>query len=122
MTNQSGNCCRWFTLLTHTGVKENLLDRIPQGEKTTLVSSFAVSVLRNQFGTTNKSKLLHKTVKPQYQMYLHPSVRLFIETLPYMHWYRNPLSYSNKYGDRNKWTPNQTLEVHTGQSSAPRPI
>ena len=51
------------TLLLHTGIKNKLLEEIPQGDKTTLGSSFVASVQRNQFDTTNKSKLLHGTVK-----------------------------------------------------------
>ena len=51
------------TLLLHTGIKNKLLEEIPQGDKTTLGSSFVASVQRNQFDTTNKSKLLHGTFK-----------------------------------------------------------
>ena len=39
------------------------MDGIPLGDKTILVSPFAASVQRNQFGATSKSKLLHVTVK-----------------------------------------------------------
>ena len=51
------------TLLTHTGIKNKLLDGIPQGDKKIMVSSFAASVQRKQFGTTKISKLLHINFK-----------------------------------------------------------
>ena len=62
-TNKSDNWERWCTFLTHTGITIKFLDGIPQGEKTILVSSFAESVQRNQFGATHKPKLLRRTVK-----------------------------------------------------------
>ena len=37
---QSEKWYRWCTFLAHTGVKEKLLDRIPQEDKTTIVLSF----------------------------------------------------------------------------------
>ena len=43
--------------------QETLLDKIPQEENTTLVSSFVELVKRNQIGATKKSKLLHGNVK-----------------------------------------------------------
>ena len=63
VTKQSGNWERWYTFLTHTGVTNKFLNRLPQGEKKIMVASFAASVQRNQFGATRKPKLLHGTVK-----------------------------------------------------------
>ena len=37
---QSEKWYRWCTFLAHTGVKDKLLDRIPQEDKTTIVLSF----------------------------------------------------------------------------------
>ena len=53
-TKKSGNWDRWFTLLTHSGIIDKCLKGIPQEHKTIIVSSFAASVQRNQFGTTKK--------------------------------------------------------------------
>ena len=60
---KSGNWDTCITFLTHAGVKGEFLEGIPQGDKTTMVSSFTTLVWRNKFNTTNKSKLLHVTVK-----------------------------------------------------------
>ena len=61
--NQSRNWDRWYKLLIYIGVEDKLLDRIHYRSRTTLVSSLAASVQRNQFGTTKKTKVLHGTVK-----------------------------------------------------------
>ena len=42
---------------------DKFLEGIPQAQKTILVSSFAASVRRNQFGKTRKHIILHGTVK-----------------------------------------------------------
>ena len=61
-SNQSENWEIWCTFITHTGAKEKILDGLPQGDKTALVSSFAESVQSNKFGTTIKVKTLHVIV------------------------------------------------------------
>ena len=63
VTNQSSNWGRWCTFLKHSVITYKLLGGIPQDQKTMIVSSFATSVRRNQFGTTRKQILLHRTVK-----------------------------------------------------------
>ena len=62
-TKQSGNWYRWCTPLKHSLIADKLLGEIPQKQRTILVSSFAASVQRNQFGTTRKKIILHGTVK-----------------------------------------------------------
>ena len=62
-TKQSRNGEIWCTFLTHTDIKNKLLDVIPQGYKTIMVSSFAALVQRNHFGETNNTKLFRGTVK-----------------------------------------------------------
>ena len=53
-TNQSSNQERCCTFLTHTGIKNTLLDKTPQGDNTTQAFSFAAPVQRKQFGATRK--------------------------------------------------------------------
>ena len=59
VTNQSGKWEIWCTL----GVERKFLDRLQHVSNTRLVSSFTESVQRNQFDTTNKTKLFQFTVK-----------------------------------------------------------
>ena len=59
VTKQYGNWYRWGTFLKHTGIANKLLGGGPTRAEETLVSSFAASVRRNQFGTTRK-RILQK--------------------------------------------------------------
>ena len=59
VTKQSGNWYRWGTFLKHTRIANNFLGGGPTRAEETLVSSFAASVRRNQFGTTRK-RILQK--------------------------------------------------------------
>ena len=59
LTKQSGNWYRWGTFLKHTGFANKFLGGGPTRAEETLVSSFAASVQRNQFGTTRK-RILQK--------------------------------------------------------------
>ena len=53
-TKNSVNWGRWCKFLKHSGISDKFLGGIPQDHRTILVSSFAASVRRNQFGTTRK--------------------------------------------------------------------
>ena len=81
-TKQSGNWDRWGTLLKHSGITDKFLGGIPQEQKTILVSSFAASVRRNQFGKPGNKYSSTELSSPPYWMYLRPSGRTFGATQP----------------------------------------
>ena len=58
-TKHSGNWYMWCTLIKHTGITDEFLGGYPTRAEETLMSSFAASVRRNQFGTTRK-RILQK--------------------------------------------------------------
>ena len=62
-TKQSGKWYRWCTFLKYLGIVDELLEVIPQEQRTFCVSSFSTSVQRNQICTTRKQILLHRNVK-----------------------------------------------------------
>ena len=84
--------------ITHTHrYQEKIMVRIPHGDKTILVLSFASSVQRNQFGAIKKFKLLHGNVKTtisgvssSFRTHLQGDLNLYAS--------EKILSYSSKYG------------------------
>ena len=89
---------------SHTHASRKILHIIPQGDNTTLVLSFTISVQINQFGTTNKSKILHRTVKTAVSdvsesfwthLWVEPNLDAPVQ---------NSLSYSGNYEAKNQWT------------------
>ena len=62
-TKKSGNWYRRCTFFKHSGIADEFLGGIPQEKRTILVLSFFASLRRNQFVTTRKQILLHRTVK-----------------------------------------------------------
>ena len=77
VANQSCNWYQWCTLLFHPGVKDTLLEILPQEDKAILISSFTSLLWQNQFGTTNKKIFLHITVKAVI-LYVSASFRTYL--------------------------------------------